>query len=83
LQAGGVSVIVEDWQADNDDKVTFNPSTLCTWTSELFGGYKGKKQICGLGFINYVKRGVTQVVDDNKANKSVRLGWKNGWMGVR
>jgi Zn-dependent alcohol dehydrogenase len=49
LQAGGVSVIL-GLAADND-KVTFHPSTLLygrTWTSGLFGGYKGKTDLPGL-----------------------------------
>lgn len=49
MQAGGVSVIL-GLAADND-KVTFHPSTLLygrTWTSGLFGGYKGKTDLPGL-----------------------------------
>ncbi len=49
LQAGGVAVILG--LAADKDNVTFHPSTLLygrTWTSGLFGGYKGRTDLPGL-----------------------------------
>ncbi|CAK9863747.1 unnamed protein product [Sphagnum jensenii] len=78
-KAGGVSVIL-GLAADND-KVTFHPSTLLygrTWTSGLFGGYKGKTDLPGLvekymdGTIN-LDHYITHKLPFSKINEGLEL----------
>jgi S-(hydroxymethyl)glutathione dehydrogenase/alcohol dehydrogenase len=79
LQAGGVAVILG--LAADGDNVTFHPSTLLygrTWTSGLFGGYKGRTDLPGLvekymdGTIN-LDHYISHKLPFSKINEGVQL----------